>query len=421
MQTCNTHHKLPFWNKIALKVLFIAVSLVCICTSLQAQQYSESADVYFTQGNSAWNPNFMNNGRVLNGFIEKIRNYMNDSSYVVLGIDYFSYASPEGTILLNEKIANNRERAISGYLHKRIQFRDDQVRVFNVNEDWDYLEDQVALLPVPYKQQVFDVIDTTTADDTREQALMQVGGGKAWNYMMANIFPKMRKVMLVVHVGIPEPEVSLLTTDIENLKIEVPADDAPLHFNVEKLHADAFAPPVVVPKHWYLKTNVAALGLMVANLAIERDLGGGFSFAFPVYYSGCNYFSSRTKFRTLTIQPELRYWFNRSYYNFYCGVHAGLGWYNIATGNGWRIQDKGGSSPAVGAGIAAGYRTPQLGNRWHIEFALGAGVYTAEYDKFHNEPNGQLYATCKKTYVGLDQASINLVYKLGCKNRRGEK
>ena len=38
------------------------------------------------------------------------------------------------------------------------------------------------------------------------------------------------------------------------------------------------------------------------------------------------------------------------------------------------------------------------------EVALGAGVYPLHYDLFHNEPNGQLYDTRKKTRFGLDNA-----------------
>lgn len=421
MQSGNIRYKFQLWNKFLVKTFLGAVLLVCISVPLSAQQYSERVDIYFPRGNSAWNPKFMNNGNELKGFMEKIRSYMNDSSYVVLGMDCYASASPEGTVALNEKIVRNRAKSVLDYLNRNIQLGDDHIKTYNVNEDWDYLKEQIDLLPVPDKVQVIDVIEATVADDTREYALKQVGGGKAWNYMMANIFPKMRRVMLVVHVGVPEPEIFLLATDLENPQMEIPVDDAPLHFNVEPLHVDKLAFTDVVPKHWYIKTNVAALGLLVANLALEKDLDNGFSLALPVYYSGVNYFSSRVKFRTLAFQPELRYWFNRSYYNFYCGVHAGIGWYNIATGNGWRIQDKDGSTPSIGGGFAAGYRTPQFGGRWHVEFALGAGVYNAEYEKFHNEYNGQVYAAAKKTYVGLDQVSISLVCKLNGKNRRGTK
>ena len=52
-----------------------------------------------------------------------------------------------------------------------------------------------------------------------------------------------------------------------------------------------------------------------------------------------------------------------------------------------------------------------------IEFGLGAGAYAVEYDKFHNTEDGTLYMTKKKTYVGPDQVSINLIYQMNGKRR----
>lgn len=62
------------------------------------------------------------------------------------------------------------------------------------------------------------------------------------------------------------------------------------------------------------------------------------SFHMPLYYSGVNYFSRRTKFRTIAIQPELRYNF-RSVKGLFAGAHFDLAWYNIAASGNYRYQD----------------------------------------------------------------------------------
>ena len=63
--------------------------------------------------------------------------------------------------------------------------------------------------------------------------------------------------------------------------------------------------------------------------------------------------------------------------------------------------------------MSLGYRLPiGTGERWNMEFALGAGVYPLHYDLFHNEPNGQLHDTRKKTRFGLDNALVGISYRI---------
>lgn len=164
----------------------------------------------------------------------------------------------------------------------------------------------------------------------------------------------------------------------------------------------------------YIKTNAVGLGMGIANAAAEMDLAKHWSFSLPVYYSGWDYFRSTVKFRTFALQPEVRYWFMPNHSKLYAGIHAGLGWYNMAIGGDWRIQDTEGKSPAVGGGISVGYRIPlsKKNTNWKMEFAIGCGVYAVNYDKFHNRNNGANAETTKKTYMGPDQFSINLIYQL---------
>ena len=88
-------------------------------------------------------------------------------------------------------------------------------------------------------------------------------------------------------------------------------------------------------------------------------------------------------------------------------------YYNFAFDGNYRYQDKDGQTPTLGGGMSLGYRLPiGKGERWNMEFALGAGVYPLHYDLFHNEPNGQLYDTRKKTRFGLDNALVGISYRI---------
>ena len=178
-------------------------------------------------------------------------------------------------------------------------------------------------------------------------------------------------------------------------------------------------------KHLYVKTNIIGLAAGVTNLAFEADLAPHWSFQLPMYYCAWNFFDSRTKFRTFTAQPELRYWFSPRNDGFFTGAHFGLSYYNVALGGDYRYQDHNMETPALGGGLSLGYRTPiSGGSKWKIEFALGAGGYSISYDRFHNTPDvkeGLMVDSIKSTYWGIDHASISLVYSFNQKKKGGLK
>lgn len=174
----------------------------------------------------------------------------------------------------------------------------------------------------------------------------------------------------------------------------------------------------------YLKTNLLSWSAAITNASVEVDLARHWSFNLPVGYSAWNYLKTTYKFRTLAVQPEVRYWISGDNEGLFAGAHAGVGSYNFAFDGQYRYQDHDRRNPAVGGGLSIGYRMPvACGSRWCIEFTLGAGVYHLYYDVFRNTPDtmqGLLVDTVRKTYWGLDQASITFCYWFDLKDKEGK-
>lgn len=170
--------------------------------------------------------------------------------------------------------------------------------------------------------------------------------------------------------------------------------------------------------HWYLKTNTVGLAMLIANVAVEFDLGSQLSLNLPVYYSAWDYFSPKTKFRTFLVQPELRYWVP-DVEGLFVGVHAGLAWFNYAMGSDFRYQDHDRHTPIYGGGLNVGYRRCiSKDKRWFIEFSLGGGVYALNYDKFHNEENGAWISNHKRTFYGVDNVAVSFAYQFDLKKKK---
>lgn len=169
----------------------------------------------------------------------------------------------------------------------------------------------------------------------------------------------------------------------------------------------------------YLKTNAIGWGMLIPNVSVEMDMCKHCSVTLPIYYSAINYFSSEVKFRTLCFQPEMRYWFAENNNGWFGGAHFGIAWFNYANGGEWRFQDHNRHTPVIGGGLSGGYRLSVSKNqRWFMEFSLGVGIYKLHYDKFHNEPNGQLVETRKRTFFGVDQLAVSFAYRFELKNKK---
>ena len=358
--------------------------------------------------------------REIIGFLQRIRQ---DSTTNILEVSFCGSASPEGSAQINRRLAQGRLTALERLVRKEVDIPDSLITRNDSYIPWDYLQSQVEASSLVDKEKVIAILkeESRLVDyhhpnahiDQRIKKLQQLNNGKVWQQMNRLFFSQMRNASAVFVTykkelpAVPHPMVMPDTITVEQ-PAEV-VDTVP-----ESLH------PVPEVEGWsrrlHLKTNLIGLGMAMANLAAEIDLGKHWSFALPVYYSAWNYFNSGVKFRTLCFQPEARYWFNESNEGWFVGAHFSLAWYNYAKGGDWRYQDHDRRTPLLGGGFSGGYRMPVSQNhKWWLEFALGAGACKLHYDIFHNDPNGQRVDTRQRTFYGLDQVAVSLAYRFDLK------
>ena len=287
---------------------------------------------------------------------------------------------------------------------------------------------------LPNRDKCIETLKRAAAEDLEATQVRTLVGESAWSYMLKEFFPELRRFRVILFADIKLPDIEFDYPALELYFESQPAVEVPVeHFELTSpaITAPALSPlPVVEPEKntsVYLKTNAVALSMLVSNLAVEVTLSDKLSLNIPFYYSGLDWFSRQTKFRTVAFLPELRYNFSspdKDAYvkGFYLGVHAGVAWYNFAFGGDWRIQDADGKSPALGGGLSLGYRLP-LSRRvpgLGIEFNLGAGVYSLNYDKFYNEAEGPMSQKgIREVRLLPDAVGISLYYRFDNYTRTG--
>ncbi|MDE5975852.1 MAG: DUF3575 domain-containing protein, partial [Muribaculaceae bacterium] len=250
--------------------------------------------------------------------------------------------------------------------------------------------------------------------------LRRLEKGHVWRWLSQEIFPSLRStdVKAIPATRREEAPDSVPPVEVEEITEEIiltPSAETPEH-NAEPSAA-------ILTEDWqrgfYVKTNLPAWLALWTNVGFEVDLAPHWSLSLPVYYSGFDYFKSTLKFRTFAIQPELRWWPQARNHGFFGGVHFGMAYYNVALDGQFRYQDHDGRTPALGGGIALGWRfrlnsDPNL----TMEASIGGGIYHLDYDMFLNRQDGLLYGRRSRTFYGIDQAALSLTYRFGLGKRR---
>ena len=418
-----------------IRELLILLFFSLYCGQIAHSQESRTEfSVDFRINSTYIDPTYSNNSarlREIKDFLQRIRQ---DDNLTITSVSFCGAVSPEGSYQLNRKLAQGRLSSLQRYVLKEINIHDSLITHNDSYIPWEYLKTQIKGSDLLEKEAVMTILDEEPQlvdyisggkIDNRILKIKQLSNGKVWQQMNRLFFEKMRNayVIFVTYKKAPAPEVIPVPEVVPETKVVAEPEPEP-----EPEPELPAVEEVITPKvaDWsrklYIKTNVAGWVLGVANAAVEIDIAKHLSFSVPVYYSAWNYFKSTIKFRVFAIQPELRYWVSDDNNGFFAAAHFGLVYYDLAVNGGYRYQDHNGQSPAIGGGVNVGYRLPlSKSKKWSVEFSLGVGGYNFNYDTFYNVDNGKLIDTQRKTYWGIDHASVSLSHAFNLKKNGGKR
>lgn len=421
---------------MCIKKLCILLILMLFCVvSAQSQESCTEICVDFRANSVTIDSAYSDNAVRMKELTEFLRNISQDSTINIIEVSFCGAASPEGSYQLNHRLAQGRLSALEKIVRNEVEIPDSIINYNDSYIPWGYLKSQIQSSDFTLKNEIVSILDEeaglddyhhpNTHIDSRIVKLKQLDNGKVWRQMNKLYFEQMRNacvVFVTYKQELPPVQEPIITPDTVAIEpkaeiIEVVSDTVPVEASV------------VAEEEWmhrlHFKTNAIGWVMGIANVAAEIDLAKHWSFAVPVYYSALNYFTSTVKFRTLAVQPELRYWFNEDNQKIFVGAHFGYAQYNVAVGGDYRYQDHDGNSPALGGGVSVGYRMPiSKNNKWNVEFSLGVGAYGLHYDKFRNMSStndGLLVESIKKTYWGLDQVAVSFSYTFDLKKKGGKR
>ena len=187
-----------------LRIITLAGVMLFTAPAISAQDRQEivrdtvALKVQFRQGDRRIDRYYMDNNRSLAEFHNEMQEYVRNSDIEVESVNIIGGASIEGSAELNRDLSDNRAARMVEILRQYAVVPQSKVYVNSRGINWEDVLDMVHEdSRVPDRNKVVDII-LNTPEDMRKSALENLGGGAAYKYMYANIFPYVRTGCMTV-------------------------------------------------------------------------------------------------------------------------------------------------------------------------------------------------------------------------------
>lgn len=347
----------------------------------------------------------------LDTIVQELRSLQGDTTVRIARVWIGGSASPEGPLGWNYRLGEYRSQALARYLSQQVGFRQEQMEVVNLGEDWYSFE--LALkhgAPIPHREEVLAILQRESDAAQRKQQIIALDGGYTWHRIIRDLFPPFRNARLAIVCHEQPRVISVAPARLSLYRCAKP-ESRPMLPSV-LLHRDE------EKRSWHLavKSNLLVLAATVANAGVEVELWSHGTLDIPVFYSPYDLTPTR-KLRVLASQPELRWWPGSVMQGHFVGLHTHVVGFNVALNDKGRYQDP--NHALWGMGVSYGYALSWgKSKQWGVEFTLGVGFAEYDYDVYRNRPDGPLFKSGSDWYWGITRAGISLSYKWAFPRKR---
>ncbi len=186
------------------------------------------------------------------------------------GIELSAYASPDGGMALNEKLAEKREKVTADYLKKQMKQTktDAPVDAKYTAEDWEGFQELVAASNIQDKDVILRVLSMYKDPEEREQQIKAISS--AFRELADGILPQLRRARLVANyalIGRDDDQIlGLIKSNPSQLSLEELLYGATLYDNDLKSSAAAYELAVKqYPKDARAYNNLAVISYNEGN------------------------------------------------------------------------------------------------------------------------------------------------------------
>ena len=140
----------------------------------------------------------MNNPAELAKIHSSIDSIREDDNYRIARIKIVGYSSPEGNYDTNARLSEQRAKALVQNLKHAYKLDDSMIECRSVPENWEGLAAWLREYSPSYMQKVLDIIGQIPEPDARDAKIKAIDGGKIYNALLREVYPKLRLVEYTV-------------------------------------------------------------------------------------------------------------------------------------------------------------------------------------------------------------------------------
>lgn len=139
--------------------------------SIKLRSLTGKAYVDFPVNQTDIRPAYRNNATELHRITATIDSVKTDPDIHITALSIKGYASPEGSLENNERLAHLRTEALKKYVSGLYDFPNDFISTDYEAEDWTGLRRYVEQSDLPHRQEILDIIDSDLRPDPKEWRL----------------------------------------------------------------------------------------------------------------------------------------------------------------------------------------------------------------------------------------------------------
>lgn len=182
---------------------------------------------------------YQNNRAVLDDVDSKVATIMKNKDLQVSDVRIVGYASPEGSSVYNQSLAERRSRSFANYLVSKHGVDARHLQVTGFGEDWglvrQLLKEGQGSLTDSERGQVMDIIDRVGELDARDPQIKRINKGATWMRLLESVFPSVRRTEYTFSYVVR-------AFDIEEAKVVLRSNPKLLSLNEMYLVANSYAP-----------------------------------------------------------------------------------------------------------------------------------------------------------------------------------
>lgn len=162
------------------------------------RSFTRSAYLNFKVNQSVLLADYMNNPAELAKIYSSIDSIREDDNYRIARIKIVGYSSPEGNYDANARLSEQRAIALVQNLKHAYKLDGSMIECRSVPENWEGLAAWLCEYRPSYMQKVLDIIGQIPEPDARDAKVKAIDGGKIYNALLREVYPKLRLVEYTV-------------------------------------------------------------------------------------------------------------------------------------------------------------------------------------------------------------------------------